>query len=243
MSVDLRRATGELRGALPPLNRALAVGTPVTRKSVKLYQPLRETLAALNDLARAPATNAALRGLTATVTTLQPQLRYLGPYITVCNTWNIFWTFTAEHFTAPDDTGGSERTVLNMGDDGKDNVTSIGANEFVHGAPGVGMNGGRPQQLHRNLWGNTAIMPNGDANCQTGQAGYLYSANKYSPHGNTYKRAAVDTPTLADYPDAPRIGPHFKTFNKEGKGSGTTRDHVPAGQTFTSEPGGTGVNP
>jgi virulence factor Mce-like protein len=242
MSVDLREATGELRGALPPLNDALAVGTPVTRKSVRLYTPLRDTLTALNELVSAPATNAALRGLTATVTTLQPQLRYLGPYITVCNTWNIFWTFTAEHFTAPDNTGGSERTVLNNGDDGPDNVTSIGANEFVHGVPGVGMNGGRPQHLHRNLWGNTAI-EKGEASCQTGQAGYLYAANKYGPHGKTYERAVVDTPTRADYPDFPRIGPHFKTFNKEGKGSGTTRPRVPAGQTYTDDPGGIGVNP
>ena len=41
----------------------------------------------------------------ATVTTLQPQLRFLGPYITVCNYWNIFWTFVAEHFSGEVPTG------------------------------------------------------------------------------------------------------------------------------------------
>ena len=56
----------------------------------------------------------ALRGLTATVGTLQPQVRFLGPFVTVCNTWNQFWTFAAEHFSAPDDTGSSERALLNM---------------------------------------------------------------------------------------------------------------------------------
>ncbi len=42
--------------------------------------------------------------MTAPQRTLQPQARFLGPYVTVCNNWNKFWTFNAEHFTAPDAT-------------------------------------------------------------------------------------------------------------------------------------------
>ena len=243
-SRDLRLATHELRGALPTLNSALEIGTPVTRRSVKLYEPLREALGALNELASAPTTNGALRGLTATVTTIQPQLRYLGPFVTVCNTWNLFWTFTAEHFTAPDSTGGSERALLNNGANQPDNVTSMGANEFVHGHGDVlPNNGGVRQHLHGNTWGNSAIRDDGNADCQTGQAGYLERANKFSPYGDHYERAVVDTPTLADYPTFPRIGPHFRTFDKNGKGSGLTRDRVPEGQTFTAQPGGKGANP
>ncbi len=66
-----------------------------------MNEDLQGALSALQDLTTAPTTNGALRGLTATVTTLQPQLRFLGPFVTVCNHWNMFWTFTAEHFTAP----------------------------------------------------------------------------------------------------------------------------------------------
>ncbi len=247
LSDDLDDATGELRRALPTLNRALETGTPVTRRSVRLYAPLQETMVALRSLAQAPTTGGALRGLTATVTTLQPQLRYLGPYVTVCNTWNLFWTFTAEHFTAPDNTGGSERALINQADsEAPDAVTTVGANEFVHGVKGPGiMGGGIPQHLHGNTWGNDAVDDKGNANCQAGNAGYMFKGNRFAPaeYGGRYDRAVVDTPTPKEYPDFPPIGPNFKTFGKNGKGSGVTRSRVPEGQTFTDQPGGRGVNP
>jgi hypothetical protein len=227
-----------LRGALPTLNRALEVGTPVTRRSVELYNPLQDAMGALQRLAESPTTAGALRGLTATVTTLQPTLRYLGPYITVCNTWNLFWTFTAEHFTAPDDTGGSERALLNNAADQADGVGKIGANEFANGVDPAPNNGGRPQHLHGNTWGNLAVDGNGNANCQGGQAGYLERGNGFSPYGKRYERAVVDTPDMDE-----SAGPNFRTFDKNGKGSGLTRARVPEGQTFTAEPGGNGVNP
>jgi len=51
--------------------------------------------AALRSLARSaardPALAVALNGLTATVGTLNPMIRYLGPYVTVCNNFNYFW--------------------------------------------------------------------------------------------------------------------------------------------------------
>ena len=100
-----------------------------------MNKDLQDALDALRNLAETPTTNGALRGLTATVDTLQPQARFLGPYVTVCNNWNMFWTFNAEHFTAPDSTGGSERALLNNGYGDPDNgIARMGANEFVHGA-------------------------------------------------------------------------------------------------------------
>jgi virulence factor Mce-like protein len=243
LSDDLGGAARELRGALPTVNRALAVGTPVTRRSVRLYEPLEGAMVALRDLARAGTTSGALRGLAETVSTLQPQLRYLGPFVTVCNSWNQFWTFTAEHFTAPDRTGGTQRVLLNSGDptlDG-DGVTQQGANEFAHREVGAEM--APPQDLHANTFGNDAIDVDGTANCQAGQAGYLSRGNKFSPYGSRYERAVVDSPTKADFPDEPPLGPNFKTFGRDGKGRGRTRERVPDGQTFTSQPGGRGINP
>jgi virulence factor Mce-like protein len=237
-SKDLTRATVALRGALPTLNRALAVGTPVTRRSTELYGRLQDAMGALQRLSEAPTTAGALRGLTATVTTLQPQLRYLGPYITVCNTWNLFWTFTAEHFTAPDDTGGSERALLNNSAGQADSVSEIGANEFANGVDPDPTNGGRPQFLHGNTWGNQAIDGKGNANCQAGQAGYLSRGNGLSPYGDRYEHAVVDTPRIDK-----NLGPNYRTFDKNGKGSGATRARVPDGETFTPEPGGAGANP
>jgi virulence factor Mce-like protein len=246
-SEDLAPATTELRGALPPLNRALKIGIPVTARSVKFNDDLQAALAKLQELADAPTTSGSLRGLGGTVNTLQPTLRYLGPYITVCNYFNSFWTFTAEHFTAADSTGGSERALLNNGDNGPDNVSSMGANEFVHGVPGNGpnRNGGRPQYTHGNTFGNEAIKPDGRANCQIGQQGYLQRANKYSPNQAVYGQDVVDTPTDADIPahanDA--IGPTYAHYDLEGHGFGLNPSRVPPGETFTNQPGGLGVNP
>ena len=238
-SHDLRFAAADLKDALPNLNAALKVGIPVTRRSIQMNKDLQETLDALKNLALAPTTNGALRGLTDTVDTLQPQARFLGPYVTVCNTWTAFWTYTAEQFTAPDTTGGAQRAMLNNGASQDDNVTSMGANEFVHGV-GVNTNdpqhAGVPQFLHNNTTGGYAIHPDGRADCQKGQQGYAYGLNRFRPEGyGAYRRSVIDQPVFSDTPD---FGPTFAYTDKQGRGHGTGPTHVPAGETFTQEPGG-----
>ncbi|MGI8512402.1 MAG: MlaD family protein, partial [Solirubrobacteraceae bacterium] len=79
-SHDLRGAARELRAALPEINPALETGTPVLRRAVEPNDKLQDVLRALRDLVEDPATNQALRGLTVTVNTLNPTLRFLGPY-------------------------------------------------------------------------------------------------------------------------------------------------------------------
>jgi virulence factor Mce-like protein len=237
-SRDLNLAAQELPSTLPPLNRALEIGTPVTRRSVQLDNDLQGAMDSLQRLSEAPTTIGALRGLTATENTLQPQLRYLGPYVTVCNYWNMFWTFTGEHFTAPDQTGGSERALLNQAASQDDGVGSQGANEFAHGQNvNAASNGGVPQFLHNNFYGD-AVTPGGQANCTVGQQGYVWSSNPYDPTPNkVYHRVSVDHP----YQDEP-IGPTYAQFDRNGRGVGLNTDHVPAGETFTSRPGGSGVD-
>jgi virulence factor Mce-like protein len=234
---DLNAAASELPGTLPPLNRALEIGTPVTRRSVELNKDLQGAMEALRKLSEAPTTVGALRGLTDTENTLQPQLRYLGPYVTVCNYWNMFWTFNAEHFTAPDATGGSERALLNSAAGQDDSVGSQGANEFANGKNTDARNGGVPQFLHNNFYGD-AVTPGGQANCTIGQQGYVYSSNPYDPTPDKhYKRVSVDHP----FQDKP-VGPSYREFDANGHGVGLNRDTVPPGETFTSRPGGRGVD-
>jgi len=239
LSVDLRAVAGDLRVALPPLNRALRVGTPVSRRSVELNDALRETLATVRDVTSTPTTNAALRGLTATVTTLQPQLRFLGPYVTVCNYWNIFWTFVAEHFSSPDPTGSTQRVLLNSGDrNQRDRVSGeLGANEF---STGQGASPGEVREyLHANVYGAPAVTPNGEANCVPGQQGYAFGANTGDPTPNGfYRRTVVDQANNLDPATTPRVGTTFREFDINGRGRGRNRDRVPAGQTFTDLPGG-----
>ena len=221
LSQDLNAASRDLRAALPPLNRAIEVGTPVSRRSVQLNRELEGVFASLRDLATTPTTNGALRALTATVTTIQPQLRFLGPYITVCNYWNIFWTFTAEHFTAPDTTGSAQRVLLNTGDRQDDSVAStMGANEYATGR-GLTKPGGIKQYVHTNTAGGNAITRNGEADCTPGQQGYAYDANKYpdaKPGDDFYKRTVVEQ--LNGLLEDKSKGSTFAKFDRSGRGSG-----------------------
>jgi hypothetical protein len=157
--------------------------------------------------------------------------------VTVCNYWNMFWTFNAEHFTAPDATGGSERALLNSAASQDDGIGSQGANEFANGKNTGPNNGGAPQFLHNNFYGD-AVTPGGQANCTIGQQGYVYSSNPYDPTPDKhYKRASVDHP----FQDRP-VGPSYHEFDANGHGVGLNRDTVPPGETFTSRPGGRGVD-
>lgn len=243
-SQDLRLATGELRGALPVLNRALAVGTPVTRRSVALSRELDPTFGSLRDVSLAPTTTGALRGLRATVVTLQPQLRFLGPYITVCNSFTSLWTFAAEHLSAPTVTGTEQRALVNQGApaipgiDGNDGVGSNSANEFAHGKVSSEP-GAIEQQLHAGFHGD-AIDAQGNANCETGQQGYLGSGNPFRDRsqGDPYRRVVVDHPSKP----SPKVGPSYAKFDTDGKGIALGPERVPPGQTFTVRPGGTGAD-
>jgi ABC-type transporter Mla subunit MlaD len=237
LSEDLEAAAVDLRAALPPLNRAVEVGTPVTRRSIALNERLQSTMASLRDLAAAPTTNGAVRGLTATVTALQPQLRFLGPYITVCNYWNIFWTFAAEHFTAPAPWGGAQRVLLNTGDRQDDNVSnSLGANEFATGRNVVVPNGIK-QYVHSNTAGGNAIDRTGAADCTPGQQGYSYAANAGDDTKDKFYRRAVVDHLNGLFDDVDK-GSTFNKFDIHGRGSGLNRPRVPEGQTFTDIPGG-----
>jgi virulence factor Mce-like protein len=237
-SDDLLGASRELEAALPTVNRALEIGTPVTRRTVGLYDDLQGSMVALKDLAVAPTTIGALRGFTATVTTLQPTLRFLGPYVTVCNSWNWFWTLAAEHLSAPDPSGSEQRALLNSSEQGvpgedNDSVSSDDANEFAHGKQG--------QYLHTAAYGR-AITDKGEANCQAGQSGYVQRANPYRDRtikGDPYDKVVADPPVSGGL----RVGSTYAKVDRDGKGIGRNVDRVPAGQTFTATPGGRGAKP
>jgi hypothetical protein len=215
------------------------VGTPVTRRTVQMNDDLEDTLGALGELAQDPFTNGSVRGLTANATTLGHTTRYLGPFITVCNYWNIFWTLAAEHLSSPDPTGSSQRVLFNSTDEQNDDVGAMGANEFVTGK-GLKPPNGIRQYLHGNTAGGNAISPDGTADCTPGQQGYTYSANANDPtEEKFYRRAVVDQLNGLTPGTLPPKGPTFDHFDREGKGVGVfPAPRVPEGQTFTDIPGG-----
>lgn len=229
---DLGDATGALRSTLGPLNGALADTIPVARRSVHLSERLGGTLRSLGELTAAPETNIGLRALGATVDSLQPQIRFIGPAVTVCNQANFFFSNFAETISGYDGTGTGTayRDVIPFTDPQDDDLSQAGANEFVTGRNVVP--GGTPQHLHANYFTNS-INEDGTADCEYGGGGYLFSANKWDTTADSFYRRAVVDPGIPG-----SQGPVYDTFDHEGKGSGLFRERVPEGQTFSRHPGG-----
>jgi hypothetical protein len=209
---DFAPATAELRDALPTLNRAVEVAIPVNKRAPQLNEELGKTLDQLRELAEAPGTLPGVRGLGATVTTLNPQMKFYGPFVTVCNSPNYFFTFLAEHFSEPDTTGSAQRALANTAGPQDDAVGSMGADE-----PANGKNAKEgAQQFAQNQPYANAITPDGRADCETGQRGWLQR-----------NAAGLDKQYQVNLnPRTPGVqGPTFK---------GNPR--VPEGQTFTHAP-------
>jgi virulence factor Mce-like protein len=233
---DLSAAAAELPPTLPVLNRALEVGTRVSPRTVSLNHQFQLTLERLDRLVTDPHTLPALRGLTATVNTLQPTVRFLGPFVTVCNDWNMFWTFNGDHFSTQTSTGTAERAMLNSQRSQTDSVGSEGA---ILPAAGRGYNppppgvDSAPQYLHANAYTH-AVLPNGRADCENNQ-GYRNGGNPFSTlqDQNHFKHVVLDTSRI-HYDN----GRNYRIFDKNAVGHGLGPARVPPGETWTASPGG-----
>ncbi len=229
ISDEVRGSARELRASLPSLNRALAKGTPVLRRTPQLSEDLETVLRAARTLARSPTTNVTLDGLTSTMDTLNPSLRYLGPHITVCNYFTAFMTFLADDVAERDATGTMQRVQVKTAPMTQENsLGSFGARRPV--------NGGAVDPLQKTLFGDAAVLhdqppgravdENGNADCESGQRGY---PNRKNP-GTDQDLAPGWAPEL-DLVVSPRTpgsqGPTFKGIPR-----------VPEGQTFSAEPTG-----
>ena len=211
-STDFSGATEELRGALPDINPALETGTRVQKRVPALNKRLKGTFKAIKYLTGAPSTNAAIRALTATITTLNPQMRFYGPFVTVCNAPTYFFTYRAEHFSESDTSGESQRAIANFAGQQDDSVGAMGADEPANGTE---VKEGNKQFLHGDPYG-AAITPDGRADCEAGQRGYLERNARF--YDKKYK---IDQ-------DARTPGAQGPTY--------AGRPRVPKGQTFTSIP-------
>jgi ABC-type transporter Mla subunit MlaD len=219
MSASLEGAARELPRTLPRITPALRAGIPVLKRSPEVNDDLRDVFGSLNGLMRDPATGVAFRGLADTTDYLNPTVRFLGPYITVCNYFNYSFTHVAEHLTEQDPTGGAQRTLLNQAGQQVDPTTGARTGVTTLGAP-FPANGGEGSGAHQFLHANNysaAVSRNGDADCESGQRGYVERLNTYS-----------DNPDLKTVVDPHLPGNSGTTF--------TGRPHVPRGQTFSRQP-------
>jgi virulence factor Mce-like protein len=212
---SLTPASAELRAALPDITPAIEVGTRTLRRTPALNARLEHVLVALRTLAQAPGTNLALNALVSTVGTLNPMIRYLGPYQTVCDDWNYWWTYLSEHLSEATSFGFAQRALLNQTDPAQpNNVGTQGATAPVNGGvPDTPLGG--DEYLHAQPYG-AAIDTAGNADCETGQRGYPKQLNYFDPQHRDF---AIDAHTPGD---------QGATFH------GLAR--VPARETFSRNP-------
>jgi virulence factor Mce-like protein len=231
-STDLERASRQVRLALPPINHALAVGTPVESQSVALSRRTGDALQALGELTSDPLTTFALDNLAETVRTLNTQLRFYGPYMTVCNTWNFFWTFAGEHLSELDPTGTQQRTVSLTTDQQKNSYSTGGAVAPANGE-GLANPNGVKNYFHGQPYAD-AVDSSGRADCEVGQRGFPSSLpNPYASADLTKRYGHVVGPVPPRTPGDQ--GPNYRQI-VNGQGVGLGPDQVPPGETYSSVP-------
>jgi phospholipid/cholesterol/gamma-HCH transport system substrate-binding protein len=168
----------ELDRSAPVLAQALEVGAPVLEKAPALYERTEGVLDALYSLAANPSTLLALQDLDDTLSVAAPLVEYIAPYQTVCNYWTYYWTSISEHVSEPVRGGTIQRVLLRNDDNSQDNRLSDSTGEkpvdIPANEPAIGAQGPirALETLHAHPYG-PAIDAAGNADCQTGQRGYL----------------------------------------------------------------------
>ena len=194
LSRRLRPAARQLPVSLPAVNHALGVGTPVLPQTVPLSNRLQGSFRSLDRLVRDPNTLLALSDVRTALTVSTPALQFIAPYQTVCNYFNYFFGLlgTAQSQVQTGPTGGG--TVLNQNAKlvnlaQPNNLGTVESSRPWDVPPGMNPIGATQagEPLGR-LYGppySPAIAPNGDADCEVGQRGYikgpLSTGNRYGP--------------------------------------------------------------
>ncbi len=212
----LTPATRSLNQSLPYINPALEVGTTTLKQTPVLNAKLQQLMTSLQSLSENPNTNVALNGLIQTVNLLNPMVRYLGPFQTVCNDWNYMWTDLADVVSEPTTFGTAQRGMFMSANPAQpNNPAAEPASAPVNGG------GDDNNPLGGNAYGHAptygaAIDNQGNADCETGQRGYAHQLSYFDPQ---HRLGQSDQHTPGNQ------GPTF-----------TGRTHVPPGETFSRNP-------
>src|SRR4051794_6246466 len=178
--------------ALPKINAALAAGTRVLPQTVTLNRNTEEVFRALDDLVQDPSTDLALNDLRDTLGVTKPFINYIAPFQTVCDYTTIFFTGLGQHQSEGVQRGVGQRVLL-KGDNGvQDNRYNNVFNDRPPDLP-TGVNpitakapNGDPLEVFRDGTYFAAIDSQGNADCETGQTGYMagpLGKGRYPAHG------------------------------------------------------------
>jgi hypothetical protein len=142
-------------------------------------------------------------------------VKYLGPYITVCNDFNYFWTFLQDNVSEATTFGTAQRIMAKFANPLQPNNDGTpGASAPVDGG-GIDSPFGGNEYLHAQSYG-AAINNDGTADCETGQRGFVKKLSYFDPQ---HRDIAVEAHTPGSQ------GPTYKG-----------RARVPAGETFSRNP-------
>ncbi|MEZ5154572.1 MAG: MlaD family protein [Solirubrobacterales bacterium] len=108
----LRPGVRQLRLALPSLNGAIRVGTPVLTRSAGTSHRLKDVFSQLESLVEQPTTKSSIVRLGDLFDSAKPLAGWVTPAQTVCNYWNYLWTLLPEHLSETDSIGFSQRVSL-----------------------------------------------------------------------------------------------------------------------------------
>jgi virulence factor Mce-like protein len=216
---QLLPATEQLKQALPNINPALAAGIRVLPRTPPVNQKLENVLGSLRSLSLDPGTNEALNGLNQTVTTLNPMIKYLGPYVTVCNQFNYFWGEIQDLVSEQTSFGMAQRALIQFNNHQASNAGVQGsaypANGYQPGDPPDTGYPGDAEYAHGPAYA-AAVNNQGTADCEVGQRGYQVQQNQADPRN----RSIVS--------DAHTPGTQGTTW--------TGLSRVPPGETFSRNP-------
>ena len=173
----LRLGVAELTRSLPPLERALAAGTPVLSRTVGLSEDLGRAARALRELVRDPNTLLSLRDLRNSLAVLRPTIEYVAPYQTVCNYGVYFFNALGEHQSQPAPGGNQQPQLARIVNYTQPNsmAFTISARpwDLPPGQPAQGATfDGQPAGRAFGPPYQPAIDAQGNADCQNGQVGY-----------------------------------------------------------------------
>jgi hypothetical protein len=145
-------------------------------------------------------------------------IRYLGPFVTVCNTWNYWWADLADTVSQPTSIGASQRALIMFANHHTNNVGAQGATAPANGyQPGDVPDPTKAdaEYFHGTDYG-AAVNNQGLADCETGQRGYPVMLNHLD---RLHRRWETDAHSLG-----------LQGMNWTGS------PRVPAGETFSRRP-------
>ncbi|HEX8647222.1 MAG TPA: MlaD family protein [Thermoleophilaceae bacterium] len=179
LSRRLRPAAQALPVALPRLNSAFRVGTPIIRRTPQLNEATTGVLEALQELAENPNTLLGLKDLTTLVRSAGPLFTYVNPFQSVCNYATYFLTGLAGHLSEGTPNGTAQRVQVKLDTSEADNRFSDSGHDRPPDLPANVDPTGAKDNLGNSLYTlhgapyTPAIDAQGNANCMAGNWGYV----------------------------------------------------------------------